>query len=112
MKVRILCSASPRSASSGRLHQRRHRAKKLPRLSGAVLLGRGRTRPGSARQGEPRRFSFGSGRFGESAGTIQRRGRKNSALWPMAHVTAVERVRGSDVILRPWRHLHESFTRS
>ena len=62
-------------------------AKKLPRLSGAVLLGRGRTRPGSARLGEPRRFYFGSGRFGESAGTIRRRGRKNSALWPMAHVT-------------------------
>jgi hypothetical protein len=37
---------------------------------------------------------IGSGRFGESTGTIQRRGRKNSALWRMAHVAAVERVRG------------------
>jgi hypothetical protein len=36
-------------------------AKKLPRLSGAVLLGRDRTRPGSARQRELKRFSF---RFG------------------------------------------------
>jgi hypothetical protein len=87
MKARILCSASPRSTSSGRLHQRRHR-RKMPRLwGGAFLLGRGRTRPGSARLDEPRRFSFGSGRFGESAGTIRWRGRKDPALWPKAHVT-------------------------
>jgi hypothetical protein len=50
MKARILFSrlplAQPRSTSGGA-------AKKLPRLSGAVLLGRDRTRPGSARQGEP-----------------------------------------------------------
>ena len=87
MKARILCSASPRSTSSDRLHQRRH-WQKMPRLwSGAFLLGRGRTRPGSARLDEPRRFSFGSGRFGESAGTIRRRGRKDPALWPKAKVT-------------------------
>jgi len=96
MKARILCFASPRSTSSGCLHQRRHR-RKMPRLwSGAFLLGRDRTRPGSARLDEPRRFSFGSGRFGESAGTIRRRGRKDSALWPKAHATELSRNLGDD----------------
>jgi hypothetical protein len=102
MKARILCSASPRSTSSDRLHQQRH-WQKMPRLwSGAFLLGRGRTRPGSARLDEPRRFSFGSGRFGESAGTIRRRGRKDLRCGQRhtLHARAAERRDPSAILER------------
>jgi hypothetical protein len=56
----------------------------------------GAIRRGAAVKIEPMKVvsKICSGLFGESTGTIERCGRKNSALWRMAHVDAVEAGRG------------------